>query len=77
MRGQLDLDPARLVFIDETWAKTNMTRTHGRCRRGMRLRMGVPRAHRKTPTLDAGLTSSGIVAPFVIDGAINRDLFEA
>ncbi len=35
-RGQLDLDPARLVFIDETWAKTNMTRTHGRCRRGTR-----------------------------------------
>ena len=37
--GQLDLDPERLVFIDETWASTNMARTHGRCRRGERLRV--------------------------------------
>ena len=34
--GQLDLDPERLVFIDETWTATNMTRSHGRCRRGER-----------------------------------------
>ncbi len=38
--SQLDLDPERLVFIDETWASTNMAR-HGRCRRGVRLRAGV------------------------------------
>jgi hypothetical protein len=31
--GQIDLDPERLVFIDETWAKTNMARTHGPARR--------------------------------------------
>jgi hypothetical protein len=36
--GQLDLDPDKLVFIDETWASTNMARRHGRCRRGQRLR---------------------------------------
>ena len=36
------LDPRRLVFIDETWAKTNMTRRHGRCRRGARLVAKVP-----------------------------------
>lgn len=35
--GQLDLDPVRLVFIDETWASTNMARRHGRCVRGERL----------------------------------------
>jgi hypothetical protein len=35
------LDPTRLVFIDETWAKTNMTRTHGRCFRGRRLSEGA------------------------------------
>lgn len=40
--GHLDLDPARLEFIDETWTATNMTRSHGRCRRGERLRMGYP-----------------------------------
>ena len=44
-RGQLDLDPARLVFIDETRAKPNMTRAQGCCRRGTRLPMGVPHAH--------------------------------
>lgn len=38
--GQPDLDPERLVFIDETWTATNMARTHGRCLRGERLRMG-------------------------------------
>ena len=41
-RHQLKIDPARLVFIDETWAKTNMTRTHGWWRRGSPLRAQVP-----------------------------------
>ena len=40
--GQLDLDPDKLVFIDETWTATNMARSHGRCRKGERLRMGLP-----------------------------------
>jgi hypothetical protein len=39
--SQLDFDPQRLVFIDETWASTNIARTHGRCLRGERLRVGV------------------------------------
>jgi hypothetical protein len=47
--GQLDLDPHRLVFIDETWASTNMARKRGRCRKGERLRMGVPHGHVWTP----------------------------
>jgi len=60
---QLDLDPARLVFIDETWTATNMARTHGRCLKGERLRMGLPHGHRKTTTLVAGLRNTGMVAP--------------
>jgi transposase len=48
--GQLDLAPERLVFIDETWASTNMARRHGRCARGERLRVGVPHGHWKTTT---------------------------
>ena len=40
--GQLDLDPERLIFIDETWASTNMARRYGRAPRGRRLRAGVP-----------------------------------
>lgn len=74
---QLDLDPAKLVFIDETWTATNMARTHGRCSKGERLRMGFPHGHRKTTTLVAGLRSTGMVAPLVIDGPINGDWFEA
>ena len=64
--GQLDLDPHRLVFIDETWTATNMARSHGRCRRGERLRMGFPHGHRKTTTLVAGLRMTGMVAPMVL-----------
>jgi transposase len=65
------------VFIDETWASTKMARTHGRCPRGQRLRMSVPHGHWKTTTFIAGLRRTGMVAPFVIDGPVNREVFEA
>ncbi len=61
--GQLDLDPARLIFIDETWASTNMARRRGRAMKGERLRSGVPHGHWKTTTFVAGLRSTGIAAP--------------
>jgi transposase len=64
------------VFIDETWASTNMARTHGRAPRGQRLRAAIPHGHWKTTTVVAGLRQDGIVAPFVLDGPINRDAFE-
>ena len=73
---QPDLDPNRLVFLDETWTATNMARTRGRCPRGQRLRSPVPHGHWKTTTLVAGLRLSGIAAPFVLDGPINRDAFQ-
>jgi len=41
-RHQGRVDPELLVFVDETWAKTNMTRTHGRAPRGQRLIGRVP-----------------------------------
>jgi hypothetical protein len=56
-----------LLFIDETWAKTNMTRLHGRCAKGKRLIAKVPRGHCKTLTFVAGLRGDGIVAPCVFD----------
>lgn len=65
------------MFIDETWAATNMTRSHGRCARGERLRMGFPHGHRKTTTLVAGLRTTGMIAPMVIDRPMNGDWFEA
>ena len=76
-RYQHRVDPARLVFVDETWAKTNMTRTHGRALRGQRLVASVPHARWTTMTFLAGLRSDGLVAPCVFDGAINGCLFLA
>jgi transposase len=76
-RYQGRVDPTRLVFIDETWAKTNMTRTHGRCTRGRRLVASVPHGRWRTLTFLAALRSDRIVAPCVIDGPINGESFLA
>jgi transposase len=53
-----------------------MARSHGRALRGQRLRAGVPHGHWKTTTFVAGLTLRGMIAPFVLDGPINREAFE-
>ena len=66
------LDPARLVFIDETATSTNMVRLRGRCPRGERLIASVPHGHWKTITFVAGLRHDGIVAPFVIAPTLGR-----
>ncbi len=71
------LDPRRLVFIDETWAKTNMTRRHGRCARGSRLVAKVPHGRWRTLTFLAALRCDRIAAPCVIDGPINGTSFRA
>jgi transposase len=73
---QSSFDPARLVFIDETWASTNMARRHGRCPRGERLQVGVPHGHWKTTTFVGALTLRGFIAPWVLNGPINADAFE-
>lgn len=75
--GQAALDPQRLVFVDETWAKTNMSRRYGRAPRGERLIGAVPQGHWKTTTFVAALRVGGLTAPLVIDGAVNGDLFVA
>ena len=76
-RHQAKLDPRRLVFIDETWAKTNMTRTHGRCARGERLLASVPHGHWKTMTFVAALRCDRIDAPLVLDQPMNGEWFLA
>ncbi len=73
-RHQPAFDPARLVFIDETWTKTNMARARGRCRRGRRLIGRVPHGHWKTTTFVAALRHDGIAAPFVIDRPMNGSI---
>ncbi len=74
---QVGVDPSRLVFIDDTWAKTNMVRPRGRSPKGTRLVANVPHGHWKTTTFLAALRIRGLTAPLVIDGAINGDLFLA
>lgn len=74
---QAGLSPDRLVFIDETWAKTNMTRPRGRSLRGTRLVAAVPHGHWKTTTFLAALRTRGLTAPLVVDGAINGEIFLA
>lgn len=75
--NQLDLDPEKLVFIDETWTTTNMARKNGRAPKGERLRAGVPHGHWKTTTFVAGLRLTGMTAPMVLDGPINGRWFQA
>ena len=75
--GQASLNPARLVFIDETWVKTNMTRCYGRAPRGQRLVASVPHGHWTTSTFLAALRHDAITAPCVIDGPINGETFTA
>ena len=67
----------RLVFIDETWATTNMTRRYGRSKRGTRLVASVPHGHWKTTTFIGALRADGLTAPVVFDGAINGESFLA
>jgi transposase len=69
------LDPARLVFIDETWAKTNMTRLRGWAPRGHKLLAKVPQGHWRTLTFLAALRRDRIDAPCVLDGPINGASF--
>lgn len=72
---QGSLDPAKLVFIDETGTSTTMARLRGRGKRGRRVIGRVPWGHWKTMTFVAGLRQDGITAPFVIDCAMNGAIF--
>jgi transposase len=75
--NQPSLASRRLIFLDETWTKTNMVRLYGRSKRGTRLIDTSPHGHWKTSTFIAALREDGLVAPAVFDGAINGDLFLA
>lgn len=69
------IDPARLVFIDETWTKTNMAPLRGWCPRGERLKAKAPYGHWNTMTFLAALRHDRIDAPWLIDGPINGERF--
>jgi transposase len=72
---QSKIDPGRLVFIDETWVKTNMAPLRGWGPRGQRLQAHAPYGHWKTLTFIAALRVDRVDAPWVIDGPINGELF--
>ena len=74
---QGSLNPPHLVFIDETGAKTTMTRSHGRCPQGQRLRATRPQGHWQTLTFVAALRHDRIAAPCVFDGPLNGPRFLA
>ena len=76
-QDQRALDPAHLVFIDETGTSTNMARTRGRAKRGCRVVGRVPHGHWKITTFVAGLRCDGVSAPFVIDHPMNSAIFLA
>src|SRR5262249_6951143 len=69
------LDPARLVFIDETWTKTNMAPLRGWAPRGRRLLAKVPHGRWKTLTFIAALRHDRVAAPWLIEGPINGESF--
>ena len=67
--------PERLVFIDETSVKTTMTRLRGRAPMGQRLVGAAPFGKWRTQTFIAGLAQDGLIAPWVIEGAMNGAAF--
>ena len=73
--SQSSFDPTKLVFIDETWAKTNMTRLRGWCPVGERLVDAVPHGHWKTTTLIAALDHGGMRCSMNLDGPVNAASF--
>jgi hypothetical protein len=75
--GQLDLDPTRLIFIDETSASTKMAHLYGRAPKGERCLAAAPHGHWKTTTFTAGLRIGGLAALWVLDGPMDGDAFRA
>ena len=73
-KRQSGVDPKRLVFIDETWTKTNMEPLRGWAPKGERLVAKVPHGHWQTMTFVAALRHDRIEAP-LIDGPINGEGF--
>ena len=75
MAHQDRIDPARLVFIDETWTKTNMAPLRGWSRRGQRLPAKVPHGRWTTMTFLAALRHDRLEAPWLIEGPIDGESF--
>ncbi len=75
MKHQGDVEPSRLVFIDETWTKTNMAPLRGWAPKGERLIGKAPFGHWNTMTFLAALRHDRVEAPWLLDGPINAERF--
>ena len=75
--AQPGMDIEKLVFIDETWTSTSMTRRYGRAPRGQRCIASAPHGHWKTTTFVAGLRHHRLTAPMVTDGPMDGEMFLA
>ena len=71
------IEPERLIFLDESGVTTEMTRRYGRARRGERVREGTPGGHWRTLTVLGAIRSSGWVAAMTIEAATDGDIFRA
>jgi transposase len=71
------MDIEKLVFIDETWTSTSMTRRYGRAPKGQRCIASAPHGHWKTTTFVAGLRHQQLTAPMVADGPMDGEMFLA
>jgi transposase len=69
------LDVEKLIFLDESAVNTAMVRHYGRCPRGERLIDSAPAGLWQTSTLVAAICLDGVIAPMVIDGPLNGELF--
>jgi transposase len=75
--AQPKMDIEKLVFIDETWTSTNMTRRYRRAPRGQRCIGSAPHGHWETTTFVAGLRHRQLTAPLVADGPMDGEMFLA
>lgn len=71
------MEVEKLVFIDETWTTTGMTRRYGRAPRGQRCRDSAPHGHWETTTFVGALRRHRLTAPLVTDGPLDGEIFLA
>ena len=76
-RRQLGFDPARLIFLDESGAKTNLTRLRGRAPRGERVHASSPHGHWNTTTMICSMRLDGSTACMTIESATDAEVFRA
>ena len=72
-----EIDPAKLIFLDESGVTTEMTRRYGRATRGARVNEGTPAGHWRTLTVLGAIRQSGWVATMTIEAATDGDIFQA